>query len=112
MVLVNNPGTWRAVYPPLLHAEWHGWTATDVIFPFFVFIVGVAIPLALGPRVEHAERARVMLGVLRRSVVIFGLGIVLNGFPDFTWATMRIPGVLQRIAACYLVAGVFFLMTG
>ena len=112
MVLVNNPGTWRAVYPPLLHADWHGWTFTDTVFPFFVFIVGVAIPIALGPRLERSGRAWTMVRVVRRSVVIFGLGIVLNALPAFDWATLRIPGVLQRIAACYLVAGVLFLMTG
>ena len=55
MVLVNNPGTWRAVYPPLRHVEWHGWTPTDLIFPFFLFIVGVAIPLALGRRVAAGQ---------------------------------------------------------
>lgn len=111
MVLVNNPGTWRAVHPPLRHAEWHGWTLTDVIFPFFLFIVGVAVPLALGPREEESGGRRVMGRVLWRSVVIFGLGIVLNGFPGFHWATLRIPGVLQRIAVCYLVAAVLFLAT-
>ena len=111
MVLVNNPGTWRAVYPPLRHAEWHGWTPTDVIFPFFVFIVGVAIPLALAPRLEREGRAAVVLKVVRRSIVIFALGIILNGFPWFVWATLRIPGVLQRIAVCYLVAAVIYLLT-
>jgi len=111
MVLVNNPGTWRAVYPPLRHAAWHGWTATDVIFPFFVFIVGVAIPLALGPRLERDGRAAVTLKVVRRSIVIFALGIVLNGFPWFVWATLRIPGVLQRIAVCYLIAALVYVLT-
>jgi predicted acyltransferase len=111
MVLVNNPGTWRAIYPPLRHAEWHGWTPTDVIFPFFVFVVGVAIPLALGPRLERGERAAVAVKVVRRSIVIFGLGIILNGFPWFVWSTLRIPGVLQRIAVCYLVAAIIYLLT-
>jgi predicted acyltransferase len=111
MVLVNNPGTWRAIYPPLRHAAWHGWTPTDVIFPFFVFIVGVAIPLALGPRLERAGRSAVLLKVLRRSIAIFGLGLILNGFPWYVWATLRIPGVLQRIAVCYLVAAIIYLFT-
>ena len=102
MVLVNNPGTWAAVYAPLKHAEWHGLTPTDVIFPFFLFIVGVAIPLSQ-PRPGR---------VLRRAAVIFALGIVLNGLPGFDWASIRIPGVLQRIALCYLVAAVLFLTTG
>jgi predicted acyltransferase len=111
MVLVNNPGTWRAIYPPLRHAAWHGWTPTDVIFPFFVFIVGVAIPLALGPRLERAGRSAIVRKVLRRSIVIFGLGIILNGFPSYAWATLRIPGVLQRIAVCYLMAAIIYLFT-
>jgi len=111
MVLVNNPGSWRAVYPPLRHAAWHGWTLTDVIFPFFVFIVGVAIPLALGPRLARDGHAAVARKVVRRSAVIFALGIVLNGFPWFHWATLRIPGVLQRIAVCYLVAALIYLLT-
>jgi len=111
MVLVNNPGTWQAIYPPLRHADWHGWTPTDVIFPFFVFIVGVAIPLALGPRLESGERSALVAKVLRRSIVIFGLGIILNGFPWYHWATLRIPGVLQRIAICYLLAAIVYLFT-
>ena len=101
MVLVNNPGTWRAIYPPLKHAAWHGLTPTDVIFPCFVFIVGVAIALS------RPTPAR----VVRRAAIIFALGIVLNGAPYFDWATIRIPGVLQRIAVCYLVAALLFLGT-
>jgi predicted acyltransferase len=111
MVLVNNPGTWRAVYPPLLHADWHGWTFTDIVFPFFVFIVGVAVPIALGPRAARSGRARTMARVVQRSVVIFALGLVLNAVPSFDWSTLRLPGVLQRIALCYLVAAVLFLLT-
>src|SRR6266511_4376032 len=77
MVLVNNPGTWRAVYAPLRHAEWHGWTPTDLVFPFFLFIVGVAIPLGLGRRLEEgASRGGLALRILRRSAVIFAAAIV------------------------------------
>jgi predicted acyltransferase len=111
MVLVNNPGTWRAVYPPLRHADWHGWTLTDLVFPFFLFIVGVAIPLALAPRLAREGRGRTLVRVLRRSLVIFALGLLLNAYPDFHWATVRVPGVLQRIAVCYLVAALLFLTT-
>lgn len=111
MVVVNNPGTWRAVYPPLRHAEWHGWTLTDVIFPFFLFIVGVTIPLALGSRVEQSDRRRVMARALRRAIVVFALGLALNGLVDSAWATWRVSGVLQRIAVCYLVASLLFLTT-
>jgi predicted acyltransferase len=97
MVIVNNPGDWNNVYPPLLHAEWHGWTPTDLVFPFFLFIVGVAITLS--PKSTGAVG-----GVLRRAAMIFGLGLFLSGFPFFDLATWRIPGVLQRIAVCYLAA--------
>lgn len=107
MVLVNNPGTWAAVYAPLRHAAWHGLTPTDVIFPFFLFIVGVAIPPSLAGR----PRLTALVRVLRRAVVIVALGLVLNGFPGFDWSTIRIPGVLQRIAVCYLIAAVLFLTT-
>lgn len=113
MVLVNNPGTWGAVYAPLRHADWHGWTPTDLIFPFFLFIVGVAIPLALGRRLdEDEERARIVRRILRRSTIIFVLGLILHAVSNFDAATIRIPGVLQRIAACYLVAALLFVFTG
>jgi predicted acyltransferase len=111
MVLVNNPGTWRAVYPPLRHAAWHGVTPTDAIFPFFLFIVGVAIPLALAPRLADANRAAVLVKIVRRSVVIFALGLFLHAVPSFQWETLRIPGVLQRIAVCYLLAALLFMIT-
>ena len=113
MVLVNNPGTWGAVYAPLRHADWHGWTPTDLIFPFFLFIVGVAIPLALGRRLgEGLKRGDIVRRILRRSAVIFALGFILHAVSNFDAATIRIPGVLQRIAVCYLVAALFFVFTG
>jgi predicted acyltransferase len=113
MVVVNNPGTWRAVYAPLEHAEWNGWTPTDLIFPFFLFIVGVAIPLALGRRLEQGEaRGGTLLRILRRSAIIFALGLVLHTISNPDPATVRIPGVLQRIAVCYLVAAILFVTTG
>jgi predicted acyltransferase len=111
MVLVNNPGTWSAVYPPLDHAEWNGWTPTDMVFPFFLFIVGVAIPLAVGPRLEQGA-AGLVRRVLRRSALIFALGLLLHALPWFHWTTLRIPGVLQRIAVCYLLAALLFIVTG
>jgi predicted acyltransferase len=113
MVLVNNPGTWRAVYAPLRHADWHGLTPTDLVFPFFLFIVGVAIPLALGRRLAAGDgRGRLALRILRRSVIIFLLGLLLHALPSFDFATIRIPGVLQRIAVCYLVAALVSLVAG
>jgi predicted acyltransferase len=113
MVLVNNPGSWRAVYAPLRHAEWHGCTPTDLIFPFFLFIVGAAVPLALGRRVADGQpRAAVVAKILRRGAIIFGLGLLLHAIPFFDLATLRIPGVLQRIALCYVAAALAFLWTG
>ncbi len=112
MVLVNNPGTWSHLYWPLGHAAWHGWTPTDLVFPFFLFIVGVAITLAFGRRVETGGGRRdLYLKVLRRSLIIFALGLFLNAFPHFSLGELRIPGVLQRIAICYLFASIIFLNT-
>jgi len=110
MVLVNNPGTWKAIYPPLRHAEWHGWTFTDLIFPAFLFIVGAAIPFGLAPRLERGER--VWPRIVRRALLIFALGLLLHAIPFFDLATLRIPGVLQRIAVCYLVAAALFTVAG
>src|SRR5688572_9406201 len=107
MVVVNNPGTWQAVYPPLRHADWHGWTPTDVIFPFFLFIVGVAIPFALVPSASRA----LIIRIVRRAAVIFALGLLLNAAFGFDPATIRIPGVLQRIAVCYVLAALLFVTT-
>jgi predicted acyltransferase len=112
MVLVNNPGSWAHIYWPLEHAEWNGWTPTDLIFPFFLFIVGVAIPLAFDKRIERGDSRRALfLKVLYRSAIIFLLGEFLAGFPYFQLSTIRIPGVLQRIAVCYFFAGIIYLTT-
>ena len=104
MVVVNNPGDWGNVYAPLLHAEWNGWTPTDLIFPYFLFIVGVSMTLSrstLGPWGR----------ILRRFATIWGLGLLLAAFPYFRLATLRIPGVLARIAVCYLLATLVFRWT-
>ncbi len=112
MVLVNNPGTWEHIYWPLEHAAWHGWTPTDLVFPFFLFIVGVAITLAFGSRVESGRSTRdLYLKVVKRTLIIFGIGLFLNGFPYFGLSELRIPGVLQRIAVCYFFASLIFLTT-
>jgi predicted acyltransferase len=95
MILVNNPGDWGNVYWPLLHAPWHGWTPTDLIFPFFLFIVGVS--LTLSKRSGFAP-------ALVRSLKLVGLGLLLNLYPYFNFAELRWPGVLQRIGICYLAA--------
>lgn len=112
MILVNNPGAWQHGYASLRHTEWNGWSATDLIFPFFLFIVGVAITLSLGEALRRGAPGRVLFAkVVRRSLIIFGLGLFLNGFPFFDWETLRIPGVLQRIALCYFAASVIVLST-
>ena len=114
MILVNTPGSWDHVYAPLLHAEWHGLTPTDLVFPNFVFIVGVSLVLSLGRGGWAGERTpeqRAALGataakVTRRVALIFAVGLALNGFPFFhaSLSELRIHGVLQRIALAYGLA--------
>lgn len=113
MILVNNAGDWAKTYSPLLHAPWHGWTPTDLVFPFFLFIVGVSIAFALGPRLDSGTAALAALHhkIVRRALLLFALGLLLNWFPFYTvvWERARIPGVLQRIAVVYLVAALAYL---
>ena len=124
MLVVNNPGTWGAVYPPLLHAEWHGWTPTDLIFPFFLFIVGVTTHLSLTARRARGDTDAVLVRqILRRGGLIFFWGFVLSAFPFFStgqlagipdptildrvayrFEHLRFLGVLQRIGIAYVVA--------
>ena len=112
MILVNNPGSWSAVYKPLLHADWHGCTPTDWVFPFFLFIVGVAIPLALGRRKEQGQdRAAIFRKILFRTAAIFAIGLLLHLIPKFDFAHMRIPGVLQRIALVYGACAAIFMFS-
>lgn len=101
MVIVNNPGDWSHVYAPLLHAEWHGWTPTDLIFPFFVFIVGVSVTLS-------RRTTQPTSVILRRAALIFAFGLLLALYPRFDFTTVRVMGVLQRLALCYLAAAVFY----
>ena len=113
MILVNNPGSWKYVYSPLRHAEWHGWTPTDLIFPFFLFIVGVAVSLALSKRMERGDSSfSLYTKIIRRSLILFALGIALRLLFRFDFAHLRIPGVLQRIAVCYLVTALIFSKVG
>lgn len=113
MVLVNNPGDWGALYPPLAHAKWNGWTFTDWIFPFFLFIVGLSMTLSLGARAAAgAPRGALLAGMARRCAVIFGVGLLLNLIPAFAFDTVRIPGVLQRIALASLLATPIVLACG
>jgi predicted acyltransferase len=128
MLLVNNPGSWSHVYPPLRHAPWHGWTFTDLIFPCFLWIVGLSMALSFARRTgvtggtsgaDRGESTQRVSGLARhivtRSAILFGLGLFLAAFPfgllgdSFSLATLRIPGVLQRIALCFLIASPFVL---
>jgi predicted acyltransferase len=107
MLLVNNPGDWGHVYAPLLHARWHGCTATDLIFPMFLFIVGVSLTLALAPGQERgASHAALLRPALWRAARIFALGLLLHlcALFAFDQAHFRVPGVLQRIGLCFAIA--------
>lgn len=110
MILVNNPGSWSFVYPPLRHAEWHGWTPTDLIFPFFLFIVGISIALSFSRRRAEGRTPRSLYGkIVERSAAILLIGWFLHLFPRFRFATMRIPGVLPRIAVCFFFGALIYL---
>jgi predicted acyltransferase len=116
MILVNNPGDWGNIYAPLEHAEWNGCTPTDLIFPFFLFIVGVSIAYAMGSKkADMATHGKTILKALKRALILFGLGLFLSLFPKvFTapveaFQSVRIPGVLQRIAVVFFISTVIFL---
>jgi predicted acyltransferase len=131
MLLVNNPGSWAAIFPPLEHAEWHGWTPTDLIFPFFLFIVGITTELSLGARRARGDdHGAIVRQVLRRGALIFLFGLLLNAFPFFQWGDvpgapnatfgervlyrfehLRAMGVLQRIGIAYAAAALLTLRT-
>src|SRR5262245_46434513 len=99
MILVSTPGTWDAVYWPLDHAIWNGWTLADLVFPFLLFAMGAAVPFALARR-RHVPK-HLWRHVIRRAAVLFGIGLALNVLDPsahFSLSTFRIPGVLQRIA--------------
>lgn len=105
MVLVNNPGDWGNLYPQLAHAKWNGWTFTDTIFPFFLFIGGVSMALSLGRlAAAGADKPRLLAKLAKRAMLIFLIGFVLNFIPNFDIHKVRIPGVLQRIALVTLLA--------
>ncbi|HEX8332644.1 MAG TPA: DUF5009 domain-containing protein [Segetibacter sp.] len=122
MILVNNPGSWGHIYSPLEHATWHGCTPTDLVFPFFLFAVGNALAFVMS-RFEEAGTTVFLRKVFKRAILIFLIGLFLNWSPFIKWQggelvgkpweTIRILGVLQRIALCYLFASlvVYFLKT-
>ncbi len=119
MILVNNPGSWGAIYPPLKHAAWHGWTPTDFVFPFFLFIVGVAMAFAFR-KYDYKLNKAATKKIIKRTLIIFGLGILLNFIRPVSgetfgeivnnlFGTWRLVGVLPRIALCYLFASLLVL---
>lgn len=131
MLLVNDPGSWAAIYPPLGHAAWHGWTPTDLIFPFFLFIVGITTELSLGTRrARGASDGELARAIVRRGALIFLLGFLLSWFPFYQWGPIegmadpgpwdrfvhrldhvRVFGVLQRIGLAYIGGGLLTLRT-
>ena len=131
MLLVNDPGTWSAIFPPLEHAEWHGWTPTDLIFPFFLFIVGITTHLSMtARRARGDDDSALVKQILRRGIIIYLLGFAMAMMPFYQWGDIasipnatpwdrvvyriehvRILGVLPRIAIVYVVAGLLTLRT-
>ncbi len=108
MLIVNNPGSWSYVYPPLRHAAWHGCTPTDLVFPFFLFIVGVSMSISF-KKYQHTDQKKWLLKILQRTCIIFLIGLLLNWFPFYhkTFENLRLFGVLQRIALAFGMAGVY-----
>jgi predicted acyltransferase len=112
MILVNNPGDWGHIYKPLEHAEWNGCTLADLVFPFFLFIVGVSTVYSLETKKQiQADHGTLMLRILRRAAIIFGLGLFMSLYWYWDFSTVRIPGVLQRIALVYLLCGLIYVKT-
>lgn len=119
MILVNDPGDWAHTYAQLDHAQWNGFTLTDLVFPNFLFIVGASIILSLQSRIarsasgslDRATRRTLALHILRRSAIIFALDLLFGLYPHFHYTHLRLFGVLTRIALCYLCAGLICLVT-
>jgi predicted acyltransferase len=110
MILVTDPGTYSAVFPPLTHAAWQGATPADMIFPAFLFMVGVSTVFSIEARMRRgATRAALIVHILIRTVVLIVLGLLVNGFPFYDLHHLRIPGILQRIALCYAAAALLYL---
>jgi len=110
MILVNTPGSWKYVYAPLKHAEWHGCTLTDLVFPFFLFVVGVSLFFSFA-RQSDRPRKELLRKIGERTLIIFALGLFINSYPQWTtdYSHLRIMGVLQRIALAYGLAAVIVL---
>ncbi|WP_133127237.1 acyltransferase family protein [Legionella nagasakiensis] len=111
MILVNSPGD-KITYSWLTHSSWHGCTLADLVFPFFIFIVGVSLTFTLTKaRAQHVSFQNLLQKIFRRSILLFLIGLALNLFPHFDFTTLRFFGVLQRIAICYFFASLIFLTT-
>ncbi len=112
MLLNLAPGSWEFSYSWLEHAKWDGWTLIDMVAPAFLFCIGVAMPLSFARRVaKGATRAELLRHVLWRGLLLVLIGFFLNLYPNFDFATVRIPGVLQRIGLCYALSGAFIVLT-
>jgi len=112
MLLVNDPGDWEHIFRQLNHAEWNGWTLTDLVFPTFLFLMGAAMVFSMNARTSRGESWKTQSGhVVLRSAKIFALSIAISLFPLMQWNSMRFYGVLTRIALCYLVAGLVLVAT-
>lgn len=107
MIIVNNPGTWTYVYGPLRHAQWHGCTLTDLVFPFFLFIVGISMSFSFD-KYDLCKTGPLFNKIIFRTISIFSIGLIINAFPfirqDWDWSSFRFLGVLQRIALAYFIA--------
>ena len=114
MILVNDPGDGPSSYWPLKHAEWNGWTPTDLVFPSFLFIVGVAMAFSFRSRTARGEpRLKLLKHILWRGAVLFAIGLLLNGLgARYHFDHWRVYGVLQRIAICYVITAALELWTG
>jgi predicted acyltransferase len=112
MLLNLAPGSWEHNFGFLEHAKWRGWTLIDLVAPAFLFCIGVAMPLSFEKRsAKGASRGDLVSHVLWRGLLLVAIGFFLNLYPNFDWATVRIPGVLQRIGLCYALCGVFMVLT-
>ncbi len=113
MILVNTPGNGEQVYAPLEHSKWNGCTPTDIVFPSFLFMVGISIVYALkNKRSDASTHAAVLLGAFRRMLLIIGIGLGIQLFYHFDFSTLRYPGVLQRIGVVYFISTVLYLKLG
>lgn len=111
MIIVNDPGSWDHIWWPLDHAPWHGWTPTDLVFPAFLFAVGTALGLSFPRRLDPADRWVLWRRIGRRVLALIGLGLALTLIEQPSLATLRLPGVLQRIGLCYGLAAALVTLT-